>query len=73
MGIKEHIIKECISICKREDVHKEFINMMKPLIYRLLEEIYPYVFISMTLVILCFVLLLGIFIILIHNSIYKKI
>jgi hypothetical protein len=65
-SIREHFIKECIQIFKREDVHKEFNTMFKPLFQMILQEIYPYIIISMILVVISFALILGIFILLLR-------
>ena len=62
MNIKKQLIDECIDIIKRGDVKTEIRNMFKPIIGMLLKDIYPYIFISMLFVIICFILILGIFI-----------
>lgn len=67
MNIKEHIIKECISLCKREDVNREFSNMMKPLINMLLQEIYPYILVSVILVAISFIMIMCILFILVYR------
>lgn len=68
-NIKEKFIEECISLLKDKKVKYEIKNLFKPLIELLLIEIYPYIYLSLLFVIISFLLILGIFIILIKNSI----
>jgi hypothetical protein len=60
MNIKEQLVDECIDIIKRGDVKTEIKNMFRPIIGMLLKDIYPYIFISMLFIIICFLLILGI-------------
>ena len=69
MNIKEKFTKECIMFLKDKNIQNEMKIFFKPLINLLLIEIYPYIYISMIFVIISFLLILGIFIILIKNSI----
>tara|TARA_A100001234_G_C12387962_1_gene285081 strand:+ start:97 stop:327 length:231 start_codon:yes stop_codon:yes gene_type:complete len=73
--IKETILQQCLKIFKREEVKKEFVDLMQPVIQMLLNEIYPYIFISIIFVFISFLLILGIFIILLRSkfSILKQI
>jgi hypothetical protein len=66
--LKENIISECIEIIKRDDVKKEIKEMFSPIIDLILHEIYPYIFLSMIFVIISFLLILGIFILLLRNK-----
>lgn len=68
MSIKDQFIQECLNLFRREDVKKEFKTLMQPLIGLLLQEIYPYIFLSLMFVIICFLLILGIFILLVRNK-----
>ena len=60
--LKEKLITHCVEIMKREDVKNELKNLVKPLVRVIVREIYPYIFFSIFLVIVCFILMLGIFI-----------
>jgi hypothetical protein len=51
---KEHFIKECIAVFKRDDVHQEVNSMFKPLFQMILQEIYPYIIISMVFLFYCY-------------------
>ena len=44
VNIKETIVNECLNVLHREDVKKEFKELMRPLIDMLIKEIYPYIF-----------------------------
>ena len=67
MTIKETIVNECLNVLHREDVKKEFKELMKPLIDMLIKEIYPYIFLSIIFVFISFLLILGIFILLLRT------
>ena len=69
MDIKETIVNECLNVLHRDDVKKEFKKLMTPLINMLLKEIYPYIFLSIIFVFISFLLILGIFILLLRNKI----
>ena len=68
MDIKETIVNECLNVLHRDDVKDEFKNLMKPLIDMLIKEIYPYIFLSIIFVFISFLLILGIFILLMRNK-----
>ena len=67
-NIKETIVNECLNVLNREDVKKELKNIMRPLIDMLIKEIYPYIFLSIIFVFISFLLILGIFILLLRNK-----
>lgn len=68
MSIKDSIINECVNILKRDDIKKELKSVFSPFITLLLQEIYPYIFLTLMFVILVFLLILGIFIILLRSK-----
>tara|TARA_Y100000591_G_C21313487_1_gene442094 strand:+ start:63 stop:293 length:231 start_codon:yes stop_codon:yes gene_type:complete len=75
MDIKETIINECLNVLKKKEVKEEFKELMRPLIDMLIQDIYPYIFLSIIFVIISFLLILGIFILLLQNkkiSLFKK-
>ena len=77
MDFKEKIVQECLEILGRDDVKSEIKNITQPLIDIILKEIYPYIYISIIFVFISFLLILGIFIILMRNKlnipiIFKK-
>jgi len=73
MDIKEKILNECLNIFKREDVKDEIKEIMKPVIDLFLKEIYPYIYLSLIFVIISFLLILGIFLILVRSKTLLKI
>ena len=75
MDIKETIINECLNVLKKKEVKEEFKELMRPLIDMLIQDIYPYIFLSIIFVIISFLLILGIFILLLQNKkiyLFKK-
>ena len=65
---KDEFIKECLNILHREDVKDHFKFLMKPLIELLLKDLYPYIFLSIIFFFISFLLILGIFILLLRNK-----
>ena len=63
--MKDSLVQQCLDILKREDVKNEFKTMLKPLIDFILYEINPYIYITVSLVCMIFVMILTILIILI--------
>ena len=64
--IRSIIVDQCLEILKREDVKEELKSVIKPMISLLLQEIYPYIFISLLFVLISFLLILGIFVFLLR-------
>ena len=51
-----------------KDVKDEIKALFQPIIDMVLQEIYPYIFLSMIFVLISFLLILGIFILLLRNN-----
>ena len=68
-NFKDKVYDYCLDFIKKDEVKKELKNLFKPIVNLILEEIYPYIYLSLLLVIISFFLVLGIFIMLI--KIYK--
>jgi hypothetical protein len=68
MVIKDTFIQQCFEILKRPDVKKEVSNFVKPIVNLMLQEIYPYIYLSLIFVTISFLLILGIFILLLRNN-----
>ena len=66
--MKEQLIKECLNILARDDVKKELKDLFKPLVSLIVQEIYPYIYLSLIFVIISFLLILGIFYLLLRNN-----
>ena len=67
--MKQMIINQCLEILSREDIKIQMKQMFIPVIQILLDEMYPYIYLSILFVIICFILILGNFILLLR---YKK-
>jgi len=67
-NIKDSLIEQCLDILKREDVKNELKQLMKPMIDLILQELYPYIFLSIIFVFISFLLILGIFVLLLRNK-----
>ena len=71
--IKNTIINECLKTLKREDVKNDIKELMKPLIDMIIAQLYPYIFLSIIFVSISFLLILGIFILLLrYKFIFEK-
>ena len=66
--MKEQFIEQCLLILSRDDVKKELKELFKPLISLIVQEIYPYIYLSLIFVIISFLLILGIFYLLMRSS-----
>jgi hypothetical protein len=67
--MKDQFIEQCLLILSREDVKKEMKELFKPIISVIVQEIYPYIYLSLLFVIISFLLILGIFYLLLRNNI----
>ena len=71
--IKDMIIEKCLEVLKRKDVKEDLKELMRPVVDMIIKEIYPYIFLSIVFVIISFLLILGIFILLLRTKISFKI
>ena len=71
-NIKDTLIQQCLDLLKRDDVKNALKALMKPMIDLILEELYPYIFLSIVFVFISFLLILGIFILLMRNKMLIK-
>ena len=71
-SFKNKLIDQCLDILKRDDVKKELKSMMRPMIDMIVQELYPYIFLSIVFVFISFLLILGIFILLLRNKLLIK-
>ena len=69
--LKEIIVEQCLKALKRNDIKEEIKNIIKPVIGIILQEIYPYIYISVIFILVTFLLILGIFIFLLRIKITK--
>ena len=66
--MKEQFIEQCLLILSREDIKKELKELFKPLVSLIVQEIYPYIYLSLIFVIISFLLILGIFYLLVRSN-----
>ena len=66
--MREQFIEQCLLILSRDDVKKELKELFKPLVSLIVQEIYPYIYLSLLFVIISFLLILGIFYLLLRNN-----
>lgn len=62
------LLSNCVKILEKKSIKEDINILFKPLIDLILIEIYPYVYICLIFIIICFLLILGIFIILIRSN-----
>ena len=65
-------IDKCKLLLKRPDVQEELRALVKPLLDYIMVVITPYIYISLILVVICFLLILGIFILLLRGNYLNK-
>lgn len=65
-------VSNCMKALERKEMKEELNSLFRPFIDLILIEIYPYVYISFIFIIISFLLILGIFIILIRNHYIVK-
>lgn len=68
-SFKKIFLKQCLDILKREDVKTHVKILIRPMLDVILQEIYPYIFLSLLFVFISFLLILGIFILLLRYRI----
>ena len=66
--LQESFYEKCIEFIKKEEVKDEIKLLMKPLVDIVIQEFYPYIYLSLLFVIISFFLILGIFILLWRNK-----
>ena len=72
--MRDGMIDMCLTILRRQDVKAELKNLLSPLVDPVLDQLYPYVYLSLLFVIISFLLHLGIFFLLVRNrSVVPKI
>ena len=66
--MKQEFIDQCLLILLREDVKLQLKELFKPLVSLIVQEIYPYIYLSLMFVIISFLLILGIFYLLLRSN-----
>jgi|TARA_Y100000992_G_C21253255_1_gene487092 hypothetical protein len=65
--LEETLYQKCIEFIKKDEVKNEIKLLMKPLVDIVIQEFYPYIYLSLLFVIISFFLILGIFVLLWKN------
>lgn len=67
--ISESFLTQCLEMLKREEIKQEFKVLITPIIEVILQELYPYIYLSVLFVLFSFFITLGIFILLFRMKI----
>lgn len=70
--LKEKIIDQCLEIMKRDDIKKELKQLFHPVIDMIMQEIYPYIYLSIIFVVISFFLTLSIFVLMMRVSYFAN-
>ena len=65
---KDVFIEKCLEILRKPEVKREIKLFLKPIVDLVLQEVYPYIYLSLIFVIISFLLTLGIFVLMLRNS-----
>ena len=68
IDLKDKIITECLHFLEKKETKHHFKKLLEPVIRAALQELYPYIFLSIIFVFISFLLILGIFILLMRNK-----
>jgi len=66
--VKKSFFHECVALLETEDVKKELHLLLRPIVDIMVQEIQPYIYLTIIFISLCFLLILGIFVLLVHNK-----
>ena len=66
--MNEKFIEKCIELLRRDDIKKEIRGFIRPIIDLILQELYPYIYLSILFVLISFLLILGIFLLLLRKK-----
>ena len=66
--MKNQFLESVLKIIQKDEIKKEIIKICKPVLLVILHEIYPYLYFTMTFIIINSILLLAIFIFLVRNK-----
>lgn len=66
--VNDIFIEKCLEILRKPEVKKEIKCFLKPIVDLVLQEVYPYIYLSVLFVIISFLLTLGIFVLMLRNT-----
>ena len=64
--IVEDVVRRCVKVLERDDVRNQIESTVRPVVGIILERLYPYIFVTMALIIIVFGLLVFIFVSLVN-------
>lgn len=73
MSFKQKVIDEFVLLIKQDTIKQEMKHLFKPLVEIILQDIYPYIYLSLIFVIISFLLILGNFILLVRIKLSSNI
>ena len=65
--MQSQFLQKCLDMLQEREVQDKILLFMRPFINCILDEIYPYIYLSILLVFVCFFLIVAIFYILIKK------
>jgi hypothetical protein len=72
MSLTDKLVHECIELLKQEKVKEQFKDIFKPLLNCILQELYPYIFLSLIFMIISFIMILSVFIMNVQTHLRPK-
>lgn len=70
--MKNSIVNQCLDILKREDIKYELRSLFAPVINLIINEISPYIYLTVCLIFLIFIMILAILSLLIISTFSKS-
>ncbi len=68
----ESFLSQCLDILHRDEIKDELKRLIRPIVDVILQELYPYIYLSILFVLFSFFLTLGIFILLVRMKFFMK-
>ena len=65
--MSDTFVEKCIELLKKEEVRKEIKGFLRPVFDIILQELYPYLHLCLLFILISFLLILGIFTILLRS------
>lgn len=66
--MSNQLIEQCLLVLDRDDVKRKLKQLFTPLVSLIVQEIYPYIYLSLLFVMISFLLILGIFYLLLRSN-----
>lgn len=66
--MRDNLFSQCLDILKREDIKYKIKNVFEPVIDMVMDELRPYIYICMSIIIFIFIMMLAILTILLRGK-----